>query len=163
MTVSIFDALAVLPSGKRGPRLTPDELGDYLNAHYGTDGEKARNAHHCLRDELYRDGGEAHMREFIGRVFKDPTVRDLRLEFVRYARYNNPTKRIVNEIATTYSEPAKRVVPNDNDKYQDLLKAIRFDERALEIDRLLELPGAPPVGPGRPVRENPLLQFVYQL
>jgi hypothetical protein len=146
MTVSIFDALAVLPSGKRGPRLTPEELGDYLRAQYGTDTEKARNAHHCLRDELYRDGGESHMREFISRVFKDPTVRDLRLEFVKYARYNNPTKRIVNEIATTYSEPAKRIVPNENDKYQALLRDVRMDERALEVDRLLELHGAVLVG-----------------
>lgn len=146
MTVSIFEALAVLPSGKRGPKLTPEELTSYLQTHYGTDAEKARNADHCLRDELYRDGGESHMRTFISRVFKDPTVRDLRLEFVKYARYNNPTKRIVNEIATTYSEPAKRIVPNGDDEYQALLKAIRMDERALEIDRLLELHGALLVG-----------------
>ncbi len=65
---------------------------------------------------------------------------------MKYARYNNPTKRIVNEIATTYSEPAKRIVPNENEKYQSLLKAIRMDERALEIDRLLELHGALLVG-----------------
>ena len=146
MTVSIFDALAVLPSGKKGPRLTPEELADYLSANYGTDGERDRNAHHCLRDELYRDGGEGHMRSFITRVFKDPTVRDLRLEFVKYARYNNPTKRIVNEIATTYSESAKRIVPNKNEEYQELLKAVRMDERALEIDRLLELHGALLIG-----------------
>lgn len=146
MTVSIFEALAVLPSGRKGPKLTPDELTSYLKEHYGTDGERERNAHHSLRDELYRDGGESHMRSFISRVFKDPTVRDLRLEFVKHARYNNPTKRIVNEIATTYSESAKRIVPNDNDKYQALLKAIRMDERALEIDRLLELHGALLVG-----------------
>lgn len=146
MTVSIFDALAVLPSGKRGPRLTPEELTAYLQRHYGTDAEKDRNAQHCLRDELYRDGGESHMRTFISRVFKDPTVRDLRLEFVKYARYNNPTKRIVNELATTYSEPAKRIVPNGDEQYQALLKEIRMNERALEIDRLLELHGALLVG-----------------
>jgi hypothetical protein len=146
MSVSILDALAVLPSGKRGPTLTYEELSTYLRTHYGTEAEKQRNSHHCLRDELYRDGGEQHMREFIGRVFKDPTVRDLRLEFVKYARYNNPTKRIVNEIATTYSEPAKRIVPNGNEEYQALLGLVRMDERALEIDRLLELHGALLVG-----------------
>jgi hypothetical protein len=146
MTVSIFDALAVLPSGSRGPRLTLDEMTSYLQHHYGTDAERERNAHHCLRDELYRDGGESHMRSFISKVFKDPTVRDLRLEFVKHARYNNPTKRIVNEIATTYSEPAKRMVPNGNDEYQALLKTLRMDERSLEIDRLLELHGALLVG-----------------
>ena len=146
MTVSIFDALSVLPSGKRSQRLTDEELSSYLQTHYGTDSEKERNAQHRLRDELYRDGGEQHMRSFISRVFKDPLVRDLRLEFVKYASYNNPTKRIVNEIATTYSEPAKRIVPNGNDQYQALLKAIRMNERALEIDRLLELHGALLVG-----------------
>lgn len=146
MTVSIFEALAVLPSGKKGPALTEDELTSYLQQHYGTEAEKERNAHHCLRDELYRDGGESHMRNFITTVFKDPVVRDLRLAFVKHARYNNPTKRIVNEIATTYSEPAKRLVPNGNEQYQELLKEIRIDERALEIDRLLELHGALLVG-----------------
>jgi hypothetical protein len=146
MTVSIFDALAVLPSGKRGPTLSSEELTAYLRQHYGTDAEKERNAHHLLRDELYRDGGEGHMRSFICRQFKDPTVRELRLGFVPYAKYNNPTKRIVNDLATTYSEPAKRIVPNDNDRYQELLRSIRMNERALEIDRLLELHGALLVG-----------------
>lgn len=146
MTVSILDALSILPSGKLSGRLTYEELSSYLQKYYGTDSEKKRNAHHCLRDELYRDGGEQHMRSFISRVFKDPLVRELRLEFVKYANYNNPTKRIVNEIATTYSESAKRIVPNGNDNYQELLTAVRMNERALEIDRLLELHGALLVG-----------------
>lgn len=146
-TVSILRALAVMPSGTYGPNLDQDELTAYLQRHYGTDAEKERNAHHMLRDELYRDGGESTMRSFISTVFKDPTVRDLRLAFVKYAKYNNPTKRIVNEIASTYSEPAKRMVPGEgNDRYQELLAAIRMDERALEIDRLLELHGALLVG-----------------
>jgi hypothetical protein len=146
MTVSIFEALAVLPSGTRTAALTLEEMTSYLRNNYGTDGEKERNSHHMLRDELYRDGGCAHMSGFINDVFQDPMVRALRQKFVKYARYNNPTKRIVNEIATTYSEPAKRIVPNDNEKYQELLRIVRMDERALEMDRLLELHGALLVG-----------------
>jgi len=146
MTISIFQALAVLPSGTLGSPLTHDELSRYLGEHYGTESEKQRNARHCLRDELYRDGGVHHMKNFINRIFTDPTVRDLRQKFVEYARFNNPTKRIVNEVSTVYSEPAKRFVQNDNDAYQALLNLVRMDERAIEIDRLLTLHGALLVG-----------------
>lgn len=146
MTISIFQALAVLPSGTLGPPLTPDELSRYLNEHYGSESEKQRNARHCLRDELYRDGGVYHMRNFINRIFTDPTVRELRQKFVEYARFNNPTKRIVNEVSTVYSEPAKRIVQNGDDAYQTLLKLVRMDERSIEIDRLLTLHGALLVG-----------------
>lgn len=146
MTVSIFAALAVLPSGAHSAPLTHEEMGAYLRANYGTDAEKDRNSHHLLRDELYRDGGCAHMTNFISEVFQDPMVRALRQKFVKYARYNNPTKRIVNELSTTYSEPAKRIVPNGQEEYQALLTAVRMDERALEFDRLLSLHGALLVG-----------------
>lgn len=146
MTVSIFDALSILPSGTRSAKLTPEELSRYLADYYGTDREKERNAHHMLRDELYRDGGVSYMRSFVDSVFADPLVRALRQKFVPFARYNNPTKRIVNELSTTYSEPARRQVPNRNDEYQALLRHVRVSERALEWDRLLSLHGALLVG-----------------
>lgn len=141
MTVSIFEVLATLPSGAIGAPLTEDELSRYLREHYNTDGEKDRNTRHALRDELYRDGGVQHMLGFIDAVFVDPSVRELRKKWVRYARFTNVIKRIVNELSTVYSEPAKRKVAGeaDDEKYQEILKAVRMDERMVEASRLLNL------------------------
>lgn len=175
-TVSILKTLAVLPSGTQGPDLDAAELSQYLNEHYKTSVEEDRNAHHRLRDELYRDGGIAHMNSVIDRLFKDTTVRDLRKAVVPLARFNNVIKRIVNEMSTVYSEPARRVVGetteteaaqlaqvdavmNDgadpasiqietpnNDAYQAVLEAVCMDERMVEVGRLLNLHRALLVG-----------------
>lgn len=174
--VSILDVLATLPTGERGPRLTEEELGNYIRRHYATEDEKQRNDRHCFRDELYRDGGIERMNSFVTNIFTDQLVRDLRLKWVKYARFNNVTKRIVNELSTVYSEPANRVVgaakapevetdddgrpepleieapdPN-NDKYQQVLDAVRMNERMVEVNRLLNLHRALLVG--FRVREN---------
>lgn len=159
-TVSIFRTLALLPSGVQGEPLTPEELGRYLAVNYNTDVEKDRNDRHALRDELYRDGGIKYMTQFIDYIFDDPTVRKLRQKWVKHGRYNNVTKRLVNELSSVYSEPAKRIVGDisldpdalsgeadegeedaatENDKYQRLLELVRMDERAIEINRLLNL------------------------
>jgi len=175
-TVSILKTLAVLPSGTQGPDLDAAELSQYLNEHYKTSFEEDRNAHHRLRDELYRDGGVQHMNGIIERLFKDKTVQDLRKAVVPLARFNNVIKRIVNEMSTVYSEPARRVVGetteteaaqlaqvdavmNDgadpasirietpnNDAYQAVLEAVCMDERMVEVGRLLNLHRALLVG-----------------
>jgi hypothetical protein len=145
-TVSIFDILATLPSGSRGPTLSQDELSNYLRIYVDSERDKDRNRRHLLRDELYHDGGVPYMTQFIEDIFDDPTVRKLRQKWVKQARFNNAIKRIVNEQSTVYSEPARRLVPADNDTYQKLLEAIRIDERAVEIDRLLSLHRALLVG-----------------
>lgn len=174
-TVSILRTLAVMPSGAFGPDIDTTELTDYLQSHYKSTAEDDRNAHHRLRDELYRDGGVRHMEGVIDRLFKDSTVRELRKAVVPLARFNNVIKRIVNEMSTVYSEPAKRSVgeteegekrqveqvelvkvgaapaesitptPND-DAYQALLEAVCMDERMLEVGRLLNLHRALLVG-----------------
>ena len=175
-TVSILTTLAVLPSGIQGPDLEAEELSKYLETHYKTAVEEDRNAHHRLRDELYRDGGLAHIKGVIGKLFKDPTVRELRSDVAPYAQFNNVIKRIVNEMSTVYSEPARRVVGEteateaaqvaeieaikvgaidadsirietpNNDAYQAVLEAVCMDERMVEVGRLLNLHRALLVG-----------------
>lgn len=147
MTVSIFDVLATLPSGKSGMRLEPDELGKYLADHCNTDEDRDRAKRHALREELYRDGGVQHMNRLIEVWFKDTETRELRKHFVPYARISNALKRITRELATVYSEPAKRSVNGPTDEiYQHLLELVRMEERALEISRLLNLHRALLVG-----------------
>lgn len=169
MTVSIFDVLATLPSGAPGGRLTPDEMQAYLKDHCGGDRDRLRNMRHALRDELYRDGGDQHMSTLIDSVFTDQTVRELRKKWIPYAKFNNATKRVVNELSTVYAEPARRQVgtemphasevaaegepasapaapPPDNERYQKLLEQVHIDERMIEVGRLLNLHRALLVG-----------------
>ena len=168
-TVSIFKILATMPSGRVSTPLKPEEFSRYLREHYGQQSEKDRNRRHAVRDELYRDGGCGEMRKMVTKMFTDRVVRDLRLKWVDYARFNNVSKRIVNELSTVYSEPAKRLVgeapqtptpdidpdtedpaeKQDNpeqDKYDALLEAVRMDERMVEVNRLLNLHRALLVG-----------------
>jgi hypothetical protein len=140
VTQSIFDTLAVLPSGLPGPTLRPDEFGRYLRETVGTDAERDRNRRHMLRDEMYRDGGIAHMKGVIDCVFKDPEVRELRKHWVQHARFNNVLKRLVNELSGVYAEAATRIVQNPTDGvYQSLLSATRIDEVMFQVGRLANL------------------------
>jgi len=139
VTVSIFEILATLPSGLIGSPLDGDDLARYLREEVGTDLEKQRNARHILRDELYRDGGVEHMKGVIDQVFTDPDVRRLRKDWIRYARFSNPLRRVVNELSTVYSEPARRSVAASDDAYQSVLDAVRVDEVMFQIGRMLNL------------------------
>lgn len=143
---SILAIMATLPSGTvptgadgQVIPLSYDELGIYLGKQLGQQNEKERNAAHALRDELYRDGGCRYMCGVIDKIFKDPRVQELRREWVPFARFTNPLKRIINKISTVYARPAKRAVKNRDEQYQALLKAIRFDEQMLQLSRLLNL------------------------
>jgi hypothetical protein len=147
MTVSILKALAALPSGKYGPDLSMAELAHHLKESIGGDGEKARNAEHAIRDELYRDGGVDYMKTVIGEVFRDEFVRDQRRKMVPFARFNNVSKRLVNELSTVYAEPAKRYVADAAQAaYSAVLEAVRIDEQMLQASRLLNLHRALLVG-----------------
>lgn len=152
-TVSIFDVLATLPSGARTSPLRPEELATYIRTYCDTDAEKARNKRHALRDELYRDGGDQFMSKVIDDLFEDNDVRRRRKAFIPYTKFNNALKRMVNEMATTHSEPAKRIVESGNENYQRLLAEIRMDERMLQVSRLSNLHRALLVG--FRVRERP--------
>jgi hypothetical protein len=151
--VSILLTLGILPSGKQGPALKFEELGNYLRTNCNTLEEKQRNARHCLRDELYRDGGVDHMKATLEKIFRDPKVRKLRQDTVELARFNNPLKRVVNEISTVYAEPAERHVGGDDEKYQRVLELVRMDEMMFQGSRLLNLHRAILMAPR--VREKP--------
>lgn len=147
MTRSIYEIMATLPSGtipinpETGlvMRLSPDELGAYIGKQLGQQGEKDRNAEHALRDQMYRDGGCQFMCSVIDKVFSDATVARKRKEWVPFARFTNPLKRIINKISTVYAKPASRSVTNRNEQYQALLEELCFDEQMLQLSRLLNL------------------------
>lgn len=141
MTISIFDISATLPSGDIGPSLSMDEFGRYLQSQVKTDSEQNRNDRHALRDEMYRDGGVQYMKRVIDTVFDDPAVKEKRKKWVEHSRFNNPLKRVVNEVSTVYAEPALRTVDDDenNAKYRAVLDAVLMDEQMFQVGRLLNL------------------------
>lgn len=155
MTVTILQALATLPSGEQGVILDMSELARHLSDNYNSQAERDRNARHALRDQLFRDGGVAYMKNVVADQFTDEKVRELRQKWVPHARFNNALKRVVGELSTLYKTPAKRTVSGvaDQVKYKEVLNLIHMDEYALEVNRLYNLHRAVLVG--FRVRMNP--------
>lgn len=149
MTVSIRKVLAVLPSGKYATDLSWSEVGRHLAKHCNTDACKAREQQHALRDELYGDGGVKHMERVVEELFDDETVIEKRKKWVKYSRYNNVIKRIVNESITSYSEPAKRSLRDESktESYQELLRGMQFDTVMQQVSRMFGLHRVVLVGP----------------
>jgi hypothetical protein len=150
VTVSIRQTLATLPGGRVGVPLSDDELAKYLRDRYDTDGEKKRLAHHRLREELYRDGGCEYMRGVVNEQFEDEKVKERRRRWVPHARFANPTKRIVDEMSTVYSEPAARSVggaDTNNKAFADLADEAQLDDTMDYANRMLNLHRAIVLGP----------------
>ncbi len=148
MSVSIRNTLSLLPSGAAGQLISWDQVSKHLRETYDTQGEKLREARHRLRDELYADGGVAAMNGLIDTMFVDATVREMRKRWVPHTRFNNSTKRIVNEKSTVYSEPALREVEGDenNRVYQDVQERCRQAEQSIRVNRMFNLHGSLLVG-----------------
>ena len=149
MTVSILETLGALPDGSTDA-INLTQLGEYLHKHYDTPSERDRNARHARRDVFYRDGGCEIMCQVVDKVFKDDRVRELRKEWVPFARFSNDVKRIVGEMSTVYAEPASRTVGGDAEnvqRYVDLAAAVMLDEVMDEANRMVNLHRAILVGP----------------
>jgi hypothetical protein len=156
VTVSILQALAMLPSGEQGVPVPLADLGHTLRdtLKLASRGEQERNARHALRDRLFRDGGDQDMERVIDRIFVDKDVRDKRKAVIPYTKFSNSLKRIVGELSTVYAVPARRYVNGDDNqrKYDALIAALRFDEQMDVVNQLLNLHRAVLVAPR--VRKN---------
>jgi hypothetical protein len=141
VTVSILEALAVTPTGQKGLPLGLGSLGWYLRQHCDQPIDKQREQRHRKRDALYRDGGVEYLLQLIDKVFKHQVVKELRAAWAPYAGYNNAMKRVINELSSVYSEPAKRSVNEErNDAaYHQLLEDLQFDTLMQEVNRLYNL------------------------
>ncbi len=136
MTISILEVLSILPSGESSYTLTLEELGDYLENNYTGDDDKAREGRHRLRNELYCDGGIKFIESVIDDVFEDRESANRQKKWIRHSRYNNVFKRVINELSSVYSAPAKRSVTSGNDQYQELLTEMQFDVVMQQVNRL---------------------------
>ena len=139
MLQGIQNTLGELPSGLVSP-WTMDEVSEYIRETYlESDEEKERMASASKRLDLYRDNSKPYIREVVENVFNDAKVKAERLKFVEYATFQNVVKRVVNEISTVYSETAMRKVDNDNDQYQELMRAVHMDRKMRKANRYANL------------------------
>lgn len=133
--MSLFDIIGVKPDDFAA-------VGDFLKKHYIENADEvARMCHARLLDEFYAGGGDDEMKTVIDRMYKDPRNRERRKAVIdaELDKYDNIMARIVNEKATVYSEPARRHIAKDDERYQEFNERIEMDEAMAELDRKLAL------------------------
>lgn len=113
-------------------------VGNWLRDNYVESAtEKVRQAQAAKRDELFEGKGDQYVDKLIETAFKDQFNREQREALVEWAKWNNVIRRVAVETATVYSEPAKRLVANDNGTYQDFLERVNMDAVMRELDQKL--------------------------
>lgn len=89
------------------------------------------------RDEYFDGAGEMDILRIIETAFKDPLTQKLRADLVAWAKWNNVLHRVATELATVYSEPAKRTIGNGDEAYQRFIEAVNSDGVMREVDEKL--------------------------
>ena len=140
--MSLADIIGMLPNGTTA-NLSDDDVATYLRKYYFTDVEAKRKQRARRRDNFYNDGGDDVLVSDIRTFFEDPHVQKLRERFVEISKYNNVTKRIVNELSTVYSRPAKRTVDSESDNatYQEIIRFTQLDSFMRSVNQALNLHG----------------------
>lgn len=112
-------------------------VGEYLRDHYIKNRDEMTRRDEARKREAYCEGGgDEHIKRFIYLAFEDDLVRKLRSDLVGQAKWNNVLRRVAHELATVYSEPAKRQV-SDGEKYRDFLDVLDIDTVMREVDQKL--------------------------
>lgn len=128
----------ILGRATGGPPVSWDAVGRHLRDAYIEDtDEKVRISDAKKRDSYYNGGGDEYIKQLIFRAFEDPLTRKLRGDLVGWAKWNNVIKRVTNELATVYSEPARRYVASGDEQYQQLVEACGMDAAMREVDLML--------------------------
>ena len=114
-------------------------LTQWIREEYGISGNPTGNRHRARREEiarrvrLYRDDAEADFAAIIAKVFDDVVVREQRTRLIDVAKEQNVTRRIVDEVASLYDQPAVRTLANKSEQ-------ARFDaeERRLNLHEIMQ-------------------------
>ncbi len=138
---SLNEILGTLPSGAV-VALNDAEVTKVLRESYiFNPREKDRRKRMRLRVDLYNDRGHKQIVDMIDRLFRNAKVRGWRKQFAELGAFQNLTRRIIREISTVYSEPAKRVVKSRpmNARYQILQRGLHQDRRMRVGNHMLNL------------------------
>jgi len=153
MTVSIRQTLADnLFSGDAAPKpLSWDRTIRYIQEQLSGKTEADRKARHKRRNALYNDGGIEYINGLIDAVIMDKVSRQQRKAWAARTRFNNVTKRVVNEISTVYQKPAQRFVggkgSTNQERFDALQSAVTREVFDRNFNRLLNLHRALLVAP----------------
>lgn len=140
--MSLLDVMGTSLVAGVDPVTTPldwPDLAGYLRRRYWDNREnQARKADAAVRQRFYMGKGNTEMELVLAEVFSDPEVIRLRAQWIRHAKFNNVLRRAVNELATVYSQPAQRLVADDenNARYQQMQRRVRMDEVMQRVNRL---------------------------
>ena len=118
----------------------PAAVGSHLKTFYIESKEETRRrAHAAELDAFYEGKGDEEMERVIDMLYRDPKNAERRKAFIRanLDKYNNVLARIAREKATVYSEPPRRTISSDNEKYQEFLELVQMDDAMRELDRKL--------------------------
>lgn len=154
--ISLREQLSRRPGGSlRSPLLGWNEVASYVHGFITSNEEKARVEKAAKRQRLYQCRGDSEMLEMLQKVFVTREVIELRRQWIEFAKYNNVLRRTIGELATCYSQPAKRTVKGDanNAAYQEVQRLSRQDEVMQRVNRLAVLHRALAVGPR--MRQSP--------
>ncbi len=99
--------------------------------------EKFRRAEAKKRDDYAAGAGDVNIIRLIETAFKDSVTRSLRSELVAWAKWNNVIQRVSHETATVYSEPAKRSIGANDERYQEFVELVNLDSVMREVDQKL--------------------------
>ena len=136
---ALADYLGTLPTGKI-VSMAPNAMGQYLKINYiANDEQRKRIKGAQERLDLYRDECQQMIKDALERLFKNAQVRDWRMDLVEFSLFQNLTRRIVNDTANVYAEPATRTVATGLETYQDLVRACHTDARLEQVNRYLQL------------------------
>lgn len=115
-------------------------VGEHLRDHYIRSPEmKARRAEALKRDAYFEGGGDEYIKRMLFLAFEDTLTRRLRADLVGFAKWNNVLRRVSRELATVYSEPAKRRAKDE--RYAKFLEIVDMDSVLREADRKLVIHG----------------------
>ena len=136
---ALADYLGTLPSGKI-VAMVPNAMGQFIKINYVTNSkqrERVKIAEERL--DLYRDECQKMIKEALERLFKNSQVLDWRMDLVEFSLFQNLTRRIVNDTANVYAEPATRSVTNGLETYRELVRICQTDARMEQANRYLQL------------------------
>ena len=137
--MGLKESLGTLPSGNV-VTLSNDDVTKFLREKYiFADAERARQKQSRNRLLLYRDQGKQLVEDMVTALFRNLKVRQLRKEFVKYAMFQNVSRRIVREISMVYSSEAIRTVSDRNESYQQVIRDSRQDRKMRSVNRYTNL------------------------
>lgn len=113
-------------------------VGEFLRDTYIRNANDKIRRDEARKRDAYHDGkGDEHIKRLIWIAFEDALTRKLRGDLVAFAKWDNVLRRVSQELATVYGQPATRHIGDGDDKYQEFLKLVKQDAVMREVDKKL--------------------------